>query len=266
MSDPKEPDFFDTDRRQNFTTDEAGYARYFRACHDGHDVIAEASTSYLRSDVAIEAIERFSPGSKFVVGLRNPVDMAFSWHGQAVFESWETELDFERAWRLQELRRRGEQVPPGCTEPRDLLYADVCMLGRQVERLVAAVGRDRVCVYTIDELADPANVYRRVVAFAGLEDDGRREFPVHNVAKEVPRWLSRSHRWVSDWKRRAGLADRGFGVITALTSRLARDRSTTMSAELRAELTDFFRDDVAMLSRVTGLDLSAWVDGGVSGG
>src|SRR3546814_14227647 len=86
--------------------------------------------------------------------------MAISWHGQTTFEGWENEPDFEKAWRLQEIRRVGDNIPPGCPDIGDLMYADVCALGSQLARLYEQVPQDKVFVYTLDELRDDTPLLR----------------------------------------------------------------------------------------------------------
>ena len=135
MSTPKEIDYFNFDRIKRYKDNLARYEGFFAGATDKHIVVGEASTAYLRSDVAVEEILRYAPEAKFAVCLRNPVEMAISWHNQAINEAWENELDFERAWRLQDERRMGRHVPWLCPDVRDLLYGDVCRVGAQMVSL-----------------------------------------------------------------------------------------------------------------------------------
>lgn len=270
VSDPKEPDYFDHDRRKGYSDDLARYEGFFDHVTEGHVAIGEASTGYLRSRVAVEEILRYSPAAKFVVGLRNPVDMAISWHGQTIFAAWEDEHDFERAWHLQDARRAGRSVPRLCADRNDLLYGEVCRLGAQMARLYSFVPKDRVFVYTLDEMrAGPRELWLRLLDFLGVPDDGRDQFPALNEAKSVPALLRIATRLVFDLKRKTGFSKYGFGLLNRLNRSMARKRRVAVPGAFRAELVDYFREDIQLLARVTGRDFSAWladlpvVEGGI---
>ena len=64
----------------------------------------EASVLYSMHPQAIEAILEWSPVAKFIFMLRNPVDMAPSYHRQLLINLEEDIEDFEQAWHLQENR------------------------------------------------------------------------------------------------------------------------------------------------------------------
>jgi hypothetical protein len=243
MSEPKELDFFNSDIKQAYRDDLDRYERFFAGAGAHHLAVGEASTGYLRSQVAIANILAYAPSAKFVVGLRNPVDMAVSWHGQMITEAWETERDFAVAWRLQEQRRRGRRVPRLSVEPTNLLYGEVCKLGEQIERLYAQVPRERVFAYTLDEMRkDPAALWGRLLAFLEVPHDGRSSFPVHN-----------------DTKRRLGVARYGFGLLRGLNRQMAQKRSQEVPVELKRELGSFFQDDIRRLSSLIERDLSSWI-------
>lgn len=260
MSNPKELDFFDHDRRKGYSDPLARYERFFKNVTDQHLVIGEASTGYLRSHVAVPAILRYSPDARFVVGLRNPVDMAISWHGQTVFGAWEDEHDFERAWRLQDARRTGRCVPRLCPDARNLLYGDVCKLGEQIERLYSTISSDRVFVYTLEEMrTNPRRLWVSLLDFLGVPDDGRNVFPVLNEAKNAPGFLRVATRVVSDLKRNLGLSQYGLGLLNGLNRMTARKRVVHIRASLREELVGYFHEDILLLSKLTGRDLSEWL-------
>lgn len=259
MSEPKELDFFNTDVRQAYRDSLQRYESFFHDANETHVAVGEASTGYLRSRVAIRSIIEYSPSARFIVCVRNPVEMAVSWHGQAVFEAWETEKDFETAWKLQDMRRDGRRIPRRCYEPSNLFYGEVCKLGEQIERLLQQLSRDKLLVLTVDELrSNPGAVYDRILRFLNLPNDNRTEFPTLNVARTVPTWLSVVTRRVSDLKRKFGVQV-GFGVVNGLNRRLARRQKTSISDAMRKELVEYFRDDVRRLERLLDQDFSHWL-------
>ena len=101
--------------------------------------------------------------------------------------------DFATAWSLQEVRARGERIPKHCLDPHLLLYREVARFGEQIERLYRLVGRDRSLVLLFDDLVrDPLTVYKQVLAFIGVEYDGRTRFQ-RKLGSRIYRyrWLQR---------------------------------------------------------------------------
>jgi hypothetical protein len=141
----------------------------------------EASPYYLRSALAIPAIRRASPDARFILILRNPIEMAQAWHSQLIRTFDEDVPDFEKAWRLQASRLAGGRLPPECVEAEYLQYQRVCALGDQLERFVSLVPEEQRLILLLDEFeSDTRAAYRRVLAFLGLPDDGRADFPILN--------------------------------------------------------------------------------------
>lgn len=257
ISHPKEPAFFNHDQPKWFTDTLASYESYFNDVTQQHHAIGEASTGYLRSNVAVKEILAYAAQAKFVVGLRNPVDMAISWHGQAIFESFENEHDFERAWRLQDDRRAGRSIPILCRDSSGLIYGEVCRLGAQLARLYSIVPKERVFVYTLDEMRDdPRKLWLRLLSFLEVPDDGRNQFPALNEAKNVPAPLRLAARIVGDLKRNMGLSKYEFGILRRINFKKPR---VEISDAFRIELVNYFREDILQLARVTGQDFSAWL-------
>jgi hypothetical protein len=191
--------------------------------------------------------------------------MAHALWEQLTTNRTESIRDFGEAWRASPSRREGRAAPRKVAEPRLLDYQSTCLLGEQVERLLAQVPRERVHVFRLDDLqADPAATYRRVLDFLGLADDGRADFSARNSAKEIRvRWLQpvlttarKSERVL---KAKLGRPPVNSSLLRRLNqlNRTSRPRPPVDEA-LRAELEGYFADDVALLARVTGLDLSGW--------
>ena len=254
----KELDYFNTDIRKAFTETWPQYQAHYAPALPSHRAVGEASTGYLRSEVAVPAIEARYPACRYIVCLRNPVDMASAWHRQMLFECWEDVRDFTTAWKLQETRREGHALPAGCLEPANLQYARVCALGSQVERLLTHVPAARVHFVLLEDLRDrPREVWRGVQAFLGIDDDGRQRFPALNVASDVPRPLARAIRATSDFKRRHRIGF-GFGILNGLNQRMGKPPREALPETTRALLREHFRPEVEKLQRYIGRDLSHW--------
>ncbi len=262
MCAPKEPFFFCTDIAAQRTTRTWGdYLSLFDGA-EGASAVGEASTSYLRSRVAVPAILKRVPSARFVVCLRNPVDMVASVHGQMVRGVREDERDLATALALEPERLRGLRLPPGTEEPADLIYTETCALGSQLAQLYEQVNRDRVHLVFMDDLrADPRRVWIDLQAFLGIDDDGRSAFAAEN-ARAVPRLAaaSRMLRGLHRAKNRV-LPGRSLGFGAGLGRALERAPTaveTEMPPALRVELARRFAVEVDRLEYLTGRDLSAW--------
>ena len=142
------------------------------------------------------------------------------------------------------------------------LYADVCRLGEQVERLFRQVSRDRVMVVFMDDMrADPRRVYLDILDFLGVPDDGRSDFPSANVRKRAKLAVLGkllSYAWIP--KRLLGLQ----GVHTGAFSKLHAWNQVAMppgnlDEQFRNELIACFEEDIRLLGELTDRDISAWL-------
>lgn len=270
VSQPKEPHYFCTDFDYYYAPGqrtEAHYLRLFEGADERHLAAGEASVWYLYSRDAARNIRAFDPGARAIVMVRNPVELVPSLHSQLRYMLDEDEPDVETAWRLQEARRRGERVPATARVPAFLQYFEVGRLGAQLERAYESFPREQVKVIVFDDLRqDAAAVYRETLAFLGVPDDGRTTFPrvnenkVHRderlarLTQRPPRPLVAAARGV---KRVAGIERLGLLDRVRRRNREVTSRGEPSPAFVR-ELKDAFHDDVALLSELTGRDLSHW--------
>src|SRR5215210_6007139 len=167
MSELKEPHFFarDLGTYPKIKTLE-DYTRLFEGATEEHLRVGEASVYYLRSAVAAANIREFNPAAKIIAMYRNPVDMVYSFHSQLLYWSEEIEPDFETAWRLQERRSRGLDLPPRSRGAFLLQYADVGRFGSQTERLLSVFPPSQVKLILYDDFtASPQRIYDEVIAF-----------------------------------------------------------------------------------------------------
>lgn len=269
MPELKEPHFFarDLGMYPRIKTPEA-YTRLFAESTERHLALGEASVYYLRSSVAIPAIRDFNPEARIIAMFRNPVDMVYSLHSQLLHVSEETVEDFESAWRLQERRARGLDLPPKIRSPLLIQYAQVGQFGTQAQRVLSTFPDAQVKLLLFDDFAaSPQRVYDEVIDFLGIPHDGRSEFPRINENKRSRvAWLRRFYRkpppalraTIRNLKEKVG--GEGIGAlkkrIVALNT--VRERRPPLSPALRAELVETFRDEVALLARLMNRDLSHW--------
>ncbi|WP_226629376.1 sulfotransferase domain-containing protein [Alloyangia pacifica] len=245
------------------------YLKLFAAADpEKHKVVAEGSTRYLRSKNAVKNILEFDPKAKIIVMARNPIELAPAYHMEQRYSLHEDVVSFEEAWKLQSKRARGEAIPRGCREPEFLQYGKVASLGEQISHLQSIVPEDQLMVILIDDLKkDAESVYRKTLQFLELPDDGRSEFPVMNSAHghrvewlakliltppsalEKPVLALRKHLW-----------EKRYPPVEYLKRSLNQKKSRQeMPQYLLAELQEYFRDDILLLSKSISRDLTHWL-------
>ncbi|MGH8274440.1 MAG: sulfotransferase [Gammaproteobacteria bacterium] len=235
------------------------YVKIFESAPFSSDYLGDASPWYLFSERAIPRILADSSKARFVVMLRNPIELAHSLHNQRLKYNSEV-WDFEEAWRFQGKRQQGQNLPKGFTDGKLFQYGEVAKLGAQVERLFDRVNREQIYLIIYDDFVDdPAGCYARLIEWLGLPADERSEFPRLNPSIGY-RWpaLERGLRQIRRVRTRVGIPG-GIGIHAAINRMNANHQREPMSPAFRRELTDFFRDDVALLSRLLERDFSAWL-------
>lgn len=266
ISRPKEPCYFCYDfPNHRFVNDFTRYIRLFAQAKPFQTAVGEASVWYLFSEVAVPEVMRFNPHARILVMIRNPIQMIYSFHSQAVLSLYEDEIRFEYAWRKQEERKCGLSIPRTCKEPAFLQYAAVGSLGAQVERLLKIVPRDRVKLIVFDDFVwNTQDVYESVLGFLDLPPDGRTEFPKMNANRQLKN--RRLATGLQDLERLAApvkrlLQARSFGIGKAF-QRL--NTQTNLRPQLdpavKKELGRVFQGDIEKLSRILDRDLTFWLD------
>jgi hypothetical protein len=231
----------------------------------------EASTWYLFSERAVPSILADNPAARFIVMLRNPVDMAQSLHAHNLRNVYEDEPCMERAWELQGARAQGRKIPRFCPSPCALLYRDVAAFSWQIERLFRHVPRHRVLIHIHERFfADPRAGYERTLAFLGLESDGREDFGRVN-ANQVLR--SRAVRALVDY--RPFPLNHLYPPVKWLTNALGlrpgkalfnwnlrEAKRQPSDPAVRRRMEAEFRPDIERLEKLLGHRLECWAPGG----
>ncbi len=246
MSKIKEPNFFSRvvvpeDHPVRPIRDTDAYLRLFSAAGDAK-VIGEASPTYLADPEAPALMNRFSPGCRVLISLRDPVERIYS-HYLMLRNNGAASGSF-----AEELRR-GLQLQ--ANRSIVLLRPDVGLYFKQVRRHLDEFGVARVHVVLFEEfMSDIPGSLRSIARFLDIDHDFR-DFkpPVYRPFAEA----------------RGPLVRRLFGnrtiarvseVLIPLDARrwvrekflVRKAAKPEMDAESRGFLTDFYRDDVAKLS------------------
>lgn len=258
----KEPHFFNTDDTFRHVTDVDTYLKLFENAGMEHLAVGEASTWYLFSETAVPKIERFTGGeARYVVCLRNPVDMAYSLHAQILFSGNESVPDFRKAWSLQQERAKGENLPTFSNEKTHLQYYRACALGTLVERLLQAVPPSRVhFVFLDDLLADGPSEFDKLLRFLSLPLlQHSINFDAKNAAHAPrSRLITQLIATAAALRRWLGLS-RGLGILTCIRNLNKREaHRAKLDPDFRSELQEVFSAEVTKLEHLLDKDLSHW--------
>lgn len=277
FSRPKEPHYFSQlDHDPDTEELQRDYLDYnFGHFSDRHQVAGEGSVSYLYIPGVIERINRLNPDARFIVMLRNPLEMLPSLHLRMQFLLQEDQADFARAWQLEPLRERGEHVPKRCLDGRLLAYSRAAKYGVQVERLFEVVGRERSHVIVFDDFkSDPLGTYQKTLQFIGADYDNQTDFerrfgsqmyrygwlqkilyvPATKGGKIVKTLQQRSRKYNEDGTRRPSLIKK----ITRLNK--IPTRPTPLTPAMTDIVRETLRPDLMHLSQLLNRDLSFWFD------
>lgn len=265
-SDIKEPHFFDSELKSRKVRTLSRYKKLFEDANDNHLAVGEGSTGYLFSQEAVPRIESRYSDAKYIVMLRNPIEMAPSLHEQEIQCGVEHVRDFETAWRLSPERRRGRNVHFGCEDPERLDYMNRCSLGSQLEWLLTTVPRSRVLILFLEDIRENSGgEYKKALDFLGVPDDNRSSFPVRNESKGVKyptlRRFIRTLGRVRDVAKRIASIDDSFGV--GIMKRVngkdkKSNRKIDINRNLKVEMREFLKVEISKIENITGRDLSQW--------
>jgi hypothetical protein len=262
MSPIKEPHYYNRDLNYRIIREEQRYLDLFANAEEKHLAIGEGSVWYLYSQEAVANILKDIPEAKFIICLRNPVDMAYSLHGQMMWSGYENITDFRTAWRAGNRGEKRKKVPRVCKEPRFLLYGSACSLAQQTARLFEQVPRERVLPVFLDDMRnDPLGVYENALKFLNVPYDGETRFPVVNVASEQR--LPRLHAAISvlySARKNLHLPRLYAGMMFKpfIKWNIRPSTRAPIDSRMRNELYSYFRQDIYNLEQLLGRNLQAW--------
>jgi hypothetical protein len=285
FSTPKEPHYFlrydlrgePIDELRQTVLDK--YLNLYFPERQGSSLFAEGSVSYFYAPEQLEPILKLWPRAKFIICLRNPLQMVPSLHQRLFYNGDETERQFDRAWSLVPERREGRSIPRSCIEPRFLDYWEAGQLGKHLERFLEVVGPERCHVSVFDDFRkDPGAEYRRVLEFLDLPDDGRTDFERHAPTQDCRyAWLHRLMKrppraamWLFDPEDLQVMVE-GAGKPSPLLDKIMEIRGRIINwnkvparppqigSKVLGEMREMFHRDVELLSRLLGRDLTYWL-------
>jgi hypothetical protein len=277
MCEEKEPWFFSAELRHRTpprkpfgipaTLEE--YLSLFAAARPEQRV-GEASTTYLWSPSAAQAIAEVAPQARVIAILREPASFLRSLHLQFVEAHIETEPDFARALSLEAARREGREISRYSYWPQMLTYSDHVRYVEQLRRFHAVLAPEQVLVLIYDDFrTDNEATVRRVLRFLDIDDAA--QIDVTEANPTVRARSQRLHSLVHAVSVGHGPFSRSVkATIAALTPRRLRRAALhtvqqrvlyaeplPQDEELMRELRRRFKPEVVALSEYLGRDLVA---------
>jgi hypothetical protein len=219
----------------------------------------EASTGYLVSEAAVPRILQRCDDPRFIVMVRNPIEQAYALHNEH-WKNYGEHHDFETCWRWQQRRLGGDHLPPNFSDGASLQYGRIARTGEQLERVLSLVDRSRLHVVLYDDFkSDTAKSYADTLAWLGLEDDGRVHFERLNPGLAY-HWeaLEMGLRKIRSLRQALHLPG-GLGLHALIDRFNKHTMRKPLRPAFRRELCRYFRDDVALLSRLLQRDVSHWL-------
>lgn len=270
FTDPKEPFYFAADfprlRAQTGIDSLDRYRALFKSAGVEHKVRAEGSTVYLASDGAIERVLEHFPEAKFVVCVRSHIEVVQSLHRHLVTAGLEAR-SLHDAWYSTSKGVAGEASACGSLADARLLdYRFMVSFGSQIARLLDLIPRARAHFMNFEDLVESR---RRALCelqeFLGLPESNLGDSVWTNRTLE-PRSVMAARLLRTQQARRLTRSLKGLMPETAVAkARATRDQVltrptknaglTSMDAELRAAIADFFAEDAELL-RTMGIDVS----------
>jgi Sulfotransferase family len=259
-------------------------ARFFP--HSGGDarLAADCSVSYLYAPEQLEPAIQLWPKSRFIVILRDPMEMIPSLHQRLVSLGDETLTNFEDAWAAVPDRAQGRRIPPSCVEPRWLRYDQAGRYATYLEQLFASVARERCLVLLFDDLAaDPAGQYRSLMDFLDLpaleetvnfaprrQSYGVRFNWLQRLLKRPPKplwkYLSGPFQQKRERKLDGKESDRPVvDTIFAVRKRLLHWNRIPLKKQppplwVQEEIRSQLKDEIERVGKLIGRDLGHWLE------
>ena len=247
---------FDERIRRGTTTSLDEYLALFETVKD-EKAIGEASTVYLGDSRAPGAIADRIPEARIAAILRHPAERAFSAHQHLLRDGYEPLESFEGALEAESGRaEKGWYV--------QYQYKGRGFYGRYLRRYYDLFDSRQIRVYLYEEFVDsPARMLFDLFEFLGVDPEFEPDMsPRHNVSGRarspgLQRWLTRSHplketvkRWIpEEWGHRLVSRIQPYNVVRS-----------GISPETRERLISDYRDDIELLEKLIGRDLSNWME------
>ncbi len=265
ISPVKEPNYFANEIRFEYLTEEfqrmdlanpgtgpisewTKYLNLFQGA-SGQTALGEASVCYLWSKTAPGNIAAAFPDARIIMVLRDPVERAFSQYlHMLTYASAPTSFrEHFEAGLSSKSRRIGKLYP----------FLEFGLYYEQVKRYFALFPREQVRIYFYEDyLRSPLALIQDVFRFLSVDPGFEPDLSMRHTIPLVPR---------SFFLKRLGLWESVKNLIPpAVRRRLRRvafrpRRALVVEPGDRAQLLEYYREDIQNLARLLDRDLAAWL-------
>jgi hypothetical protein len=239
--------------RNRLVTDLISYQELFKDVA-GQKAIGEASVRYLASPQSPSLIRQFVPHARLIASLRQPADRAFSEFSHQLRDGIEPCKTFAEA--IEQERRGARDHWIACR------YLHLGFYARSLKRYLENFDRAKLHISLLEDLqTDPQGLMRELFSFLEVEETFTPDLSHKHNVSGVIRNPALRFVWTRSKNLRASL--RRF-----LPPRFRHTASEWViqdlvklpfHPELRAELTDYYRQDILQLEDLIQRDLSHWL-------
>ncbi|MGO8673455.1 MAG: sulfotransferase family protein [Capsulimonadaceae bacterium] len=222
----------------------------------GSVAVGEATPYYILSREAAEGIRRNVPDARIIALLRHPAERAYSGYQYMVMHRVEHAPTFRRAIDDEAAGLRRSWHPITSHRATGLYF-------HQLSAYYDQFPREQIAVFLYDEWnREPETVMRRIFEFLCVDSSFVPALRRHNVTT-VPR-NRRLHMLARRYSPLDPLVPVESGgrlaeVVTALNCRFNLVPPPPLDPSIRAELVDFYREDILCLQDLIARDLSHWL-------
>jgi hypothetical protein len=236
--------------------------KYYRFKNRPHGIkLISKSISLYADEVAIQRLYDHNPNCQIVIMLRNPVDRAYSSFNMEVYNGWRFS-DFEMAKK---------SIINPCKELEELNYViiDLGKYVKHIQKVLKIFPKDQIHIYLFEDfIKNPVLLCRNI--FDLLDVDNR--FVPNTKIIYNKTFVKKSRNLASllskikhkdNFIKKTTKSLIPYSIFTKLTDKIKDINKSgkvydPMSAEMRSYLIDYYKPYNEELSKLTGLDLSAW--------
>ena len=224
-----------------------GYGWYwslFDSLENGK-IIFEPTPTYICSRDPLQRILEHNPSARFLIGLRNPLDRAFSHY-------WHLKKNGRITWQFEEVLSNYNTFH---------LFIQPGLIANQVQFLLERTSREKVLFVPFEQLSQrPDLLFRNLLSFCGLPDDFKPSCLDKKINIAGPRhtvWSRAVFRLGKTLLGNSFYSDtpsaRFFHSLSGKSEYLRG-----IPSSIRQSLLAVCREDIEHLEILTGMDLSHW--------
>lgn len=279
MCEPKEPCFFMYAKGNPYGWPRDGHPKskeeYLSLFRDSDaKVRGEASTCYIYGEHCAAALQEFAPAAKIIAILRNPLERAYSmylfWNQFNPHKDKTNLNDFRQAFFADAYvtAKAGDLD----SQKRDTKWLkDMGYYGRQLRPFYAAFSREQIHILRYEDLLKrPAVSVSNIYRFLGVQQIRATQITRVNETLN-PKWrklynwlnLDQDSSFRGVCKRVGNLSPLNLHGLRKRLNRLntaSQSLKKIISPGLRAELMSCYKEDVHLLSTLTKIDFTDWLE------